>query len=122
MPIGCPQITTVYVMTISNFIESLFLNLQKRRVKNLCLVTETVDESTKKYLCRSYQIIGEPEKIEIDEEGTVRKIGNFQKYTYLHSLKLNRSSRRKRGMASNPLFIIPDFFLHFPNELCYLLN
>ena len=22
-------------------------------------------------------------------------------------------------MASNPLFIIPDFFLHFPNELCY---
>jgi hypothetical protein len=32
---------------------------------------------------------------------------------------LNRSSRRKKGMASNPLFIIPDFFLHFPNELCY---
>ena len=31
----------------------------------------------------------------------------------------NRLSRRKRGMASNPLFIIPDFFLHFPNELCY---
>ena len=30
----------------------------------------------------------------------------------------NRSSRRKRGTASNPLFIIPDFFLHFPNELC----
>ena len=22
-------------------------------------------------------------------------------------------------MASNPLFIIPDFFLHFHNELCY---
>ena len=22
-------------------------------------------------------------------------------------------------MASNPLFIIPYFFLHFPNELCY---
>ena len=22
-------------------------------------------------------------------------------------------------MASNPLFIKPDFFLHFPNELCY---
>ena len=22
-------------------------------------------------------------------------------------------------MASNPLFIIPDCFLHFPNELCY---
>ena len=33
--------------------------------------------------------------------------------------KFNRSSRRKRGIASNPLFIIPDFFLHFPNELCY---
>ena len=30
----------------------------------------------------------------------------------------NRLSRRKRGMASNPLFIIPDFFLNFPNELC----
>ena len=26
----------------------------------------------------------------------------------------NRPSRRKRGMASNPLFIIQDFFLHFP--------
>ena len=25
----------------------------------------------------------------------------------------NRSSRRKRGMASNPLFIIPDFFCIF---------
>ena len=22
-------------------------------------------------------------------------------------------------MVSNPLFIIPDFFLHFPNELSY---
>ena len=22
-------------------------------------------------------------------------------------------------MASNPLFIIPDFFLHFASELCY---
>ena len=32
---------------------------------------------------------------------------------------LNRLSRRKRGMAYNPLFIIPDFILHFPNELCY---
>ena len=31
----------------------------------------------------------------------------------------NRSSRRKRGMASNPLLIIPEFFLHFPNELSY---
>ena len=32
---------------------------------------------------------------------------------------LDRWSRRKRGMVSNPLFIIPDFFLHFPSELCY---
>jgi hypothetical protein len=35
------------------------------------------------------------------------------------NLTFNRSSRRKIGMASNPLFIIPDFFLHFPNKLCY---
>ena len=28
-------------------------------------------------------------------------------------IKLNRSSRRKRGMASNPLFVIPDFFCIF---------
>ena len=27
---------------------------------------------------------------------------------------INRSSRRKRGMASNPLFIILDFFCIFP--------
>ena len=29
---------------------------------------------------------------------------------YVDPLSINRSSRRKRGMASNPLFIIPDFF------------
>ena len=34
-------------------------------------------------------------------------------------LDFNRSSRRKRGMASDLFFIIQDFFLHFPNELCY---
>ena len=32
---------------------------------------------------------------------------------------LNRSSMRNRGMAFNPLFIIPDFYFHFPNELSY---
>ena len=30
------------------------------------------------------------------------------------AVSLNRSSRKKRGMASNPLFIIPDFFWIFP--------
>ena len=30
---------------------------------------------------------------------------------------LNRSSRRKRGMASTPLFIIPDFFCIFQTNL-----
>ena len=39
------------------------------------------------------------------------------KYFLLHLF--NRSSRRKRGMASNPLFIIPGFSLHFPKELGY---
>ena len=35
-------------------------------------------------------------------------------YSYqLRKINHNRSSRRKRGMASNPLF------LHFPNELSY---
>ena len=38
---------------------------------------------------------------------------------YPFDVCINRSSRRKRSMMSNPLFIIPDFFLHFPNELCY---
>ena len=28
--------------------------------------------------------------------------------------QVNRSSRRKRGIASNPLFIMPDFFCIFP--------
>ena len=36
-----------------------------------------------------------------------------------HSYFLNRSSRRKRGIASNPLFILPDLFLHFLNLLSY---
>ena len=30
------------------------------------------------------------------------------------TLGLNRSSRRKKGMACNPLFIIPDFFCISP--------
>ena len=33
---------------------------------------------------------------------------------------INRSSRRKRGMVSNPLFIIPDFFCIFPWTLLWL--
>ena len=42
----------------------------------------------------------------------------FQCLLLSNNLKLikyifNRSSRRKRGMASNPLFIIPDFFCIF---------
>ena len=32
---------------------------------------------------------------------------------------INRDKLRKSGLASNPLFILPDFFLHFPNELSY---
>ena len=47
---------------------------------------------------------------------------NLRIYIFFHEIVfvlLNRLSRRKKGMGSNPLFIIPDFFLHFPNELCY---
>ena len=33
------------------------------------------------------------------------------------SVTLKRMSRRKRGMASNPLFIIPDFFCIFQTNL-----
>jgi hypothetical protein len=32
---------------------------------------------------------------------------------------LNRSSKRKKSMASNPLFVLPDLFLLFPDKLCY---
>ena len=46
-----------------------------------------------------------------------RKLMNY--YENFEQVIFNRSSRRKRGMASNPLFIIPDFFFHLPNELCY---
>ena len=49
----------------------------------------------------------------------------FQKHPFLEIYNmniintLNRLSRRKRGMASNPLFIIcTRLFLHFSNELC----
>ena len=35
-------------------------------------------------------------------------------YNNNNNVLINRSSRRKRGMASNPLFIIPDFFCIFP--------
>jgi hypothetical protein len=39
---------------------------------------------------------------------------NIHNLLYQYMYELNRSSRRKRGMASNPLFIIPDFFCVFP--------
>ena len=39
--------------------------------------------------------------------------GNHYRLHVLNRLT-NRLSRRKRGMASNPLFIIPDFFFIFP--------
>jgi hypothetical protein len=32
---------------------------------------------------------------------------------------LNISTWRKSGLASNPLFILPGFFLHFSLELSY---
>ena len=34
-------------------------------------------------------------------------------------ININRWSKRKRGMASTPLFIIPEMFLHFPNKHSY---
>ena len=45
---------------------------------------------------------------------TRTKIANFRldMKKYL-SKSFNRLSRRKRGMVSNPLFIIPDFFFAF---------
>ena len=51
--------------------------------------------------------------------GRIRNKTCCIKRPWIATSVLNRSSRRKRGMASNPLFIIPDLFLHFPNELCY---
>ena len=39
--------------------------------------------------------------------------GIFATISFFFSF-LNRLSRRKRGMVSNPLFIIPDFFFIFP--------
>ena len=39
-------------------------------------------------------------------------LGRVRVYMYL----FNRSSRRKRGMASNPLFIISDFFCISPTN------
>ena len=36
---------------------------------------------------------------------------------YHEQMLFNMSSRRKRGMASNPLFIIPDFFFIFQTNL-----
>ena len=48
---------------------------------------------------------------------------HLQRVIYSLCFKLNysfnRSSQRKRGLASNPLFIIPGFSLHFPLELSY---
>ena len=39
--------------------------------------------------------------------------------SFSEKLNFNRSSTTKRGVRSKPLFIIPDFLLHFQNELSY---
>ena len=54
---------------------------------------------------------------------TRTKIANFRldMKKYL-SKSFNRLSRRKRGMVSNPLFIILDFFCIFPITLLWLLR
>ena len=43
----------------------------------------------------------------------IYKVSVFSKKMFPVKNIFNRSSRRKRGMASNPLFIIPDFFCIF---------
>ena len=50
-----------------------------------------------------------------------QNLGKEAVRTFMHSTvhsryTINRSSRRKRGMASNPLFIVPDFFCIFSND------
>ena len=37
----------------------------------------------------------------------------------IYTVSLNISTWRKSGLASNPLFILPGFFLHFSLELSY---
>ena len=52
--------------------------------------------------------------------GSNLKSVKFQVNIYLSFIPFNKSSRRKRGMAFNPLFIIRTrLFLHFPNEHSY---
>ena len=41
-------------------------------------------------------------------------LGYFSTFTAGKCISFNRLSRRKRGMVSDPLFIIPDFFCIFP--------
>ena len=54
--------------------------------------------------------------LEFNRKPILEVRSNTYKVIYLY-----RSSRRKRGVASNPLFIICTrlFFLHFPNRLSY---
>ena len=56
--------------------------------------------------------------------GRILNFGNDVKkpsncYWIVRGLYINRSSWRKRSVASTPLFIIPGFFLHFSLELSY---
>ena len=49
------------------------------------------------------------------------KLSIAMSFKFVNSLLLsfNISTWRKSGLASNPLFIIPGFFLHFSLELSY---
>ena len=44
---------------------------------------------------------------------------NIPKVSFHFLTSFKRSSRKKGGMVTNLLFIITDFFFHFPNDLCY---
>ena len=51
-----------------------------------------------------------------DESSYVLDLYYSLKYRFLD---INRPNSVVRGLASTPLFIIPDFSLHFPLELSY---
>ena len=94
--------------------------LLKKASLNMKLLPETETDGKMASLLRlKSSSTSEEKEAKLRENITEESIFTAQWDTFTNFISINRSSRRKRGMASNPLFIIPDFFLHFPNKLIY---
>ena len=79
---------------------------------DVCIQAPCTLSTLKKYYLKYNQILSDQKKNQ-----RRHNLKPFASKVVKQKALINRLSMRKRDMVSNPLFMIPDFFLHFTNEL-----